>query len=127
MVVQPEEIKRAREFQSWYNSLVTRVNFEDPGEIVGFRAAIRAEVKELCKVSDPWTIANALWYVAHSAKSHENQAASVFMAFEDFALDIVKNKPGKDIHNTLVTGVHYQVPGFEGGTFRVRIQIVNGW
>ena len=48
----------------------------------------------------------------------------MFIAFEDFALDIVKNKPGKDIHSTIVTGVHYQVPSFEGGTFRVRIQEV---
>ena len=124
MIVQPEEIEHARQFQGWYNSLVTRVNFEDPSEIISFRAAVQAEVKERGKTSDPWTFANALWYVAHSARSHENQAASVFIAFEDFALDITKDKPGQEISSIIVTGVHYQVPNFEGGTFRVRIQEV---
>jgi hypothetical protein len=44
------------------------------------------------------------------------------MAFPDEALEIVKSKPGKSTAlATVLTGVNYQIPGFEHGELEVEV------
>ena len=64
----------------------------------------------------------ALWRVAHSSRSGDASGASVFIGFYEECLKIVTEKPGlKGSLRTVVTGIHYQVPGLREATLEGEI------
>lgn len=111
--VSGEEMEEAREVQFWFNARVGRVNWTDPKSILEFKADYLAIAK-----CNP----DALWLVAHSSRSENSGAASVFMAFPEECLEIIKNKPGlKDRNEVVLTGINYQIPGFISGEIEIKI------
>ena len=104
----------ARVVQDWFNARIQRVNFSDPENIAKFKAELQVELVNWTEREqlDLKVAASALWRVAHSSRSTDASAASVFMAFPEQAEWIVENKPGLQINQTatILTGVNYQVP-----------------
>jgi len=116
-----ELMRQAEQVQFWYNSRVQRVNWTDPKDIAAFRVSLNERIEEWhkeTKASD-WEMANALWIVAHSARSEESTGNSVFMAFLDQAEKIIKDKPGlaasQKSQEIILNGLAYQLPGFTNG------------
>jgi hypothetical protein len=114
MKVTEAQYAAAKVIQDWFNARIQRVNFSDPENINRFREELMGEIKVWLERDglDPRAAASALWRVAHSSRSSDASAASVFMAFPDESLWIIEHKPGVAINCTvtIITGVSYQVP-----------------
>lgn len=113
-------LEGAHQVQFWYNSRVFRVNWTDPKEILAFKLALNDRVSEWLQDGhlDRWQAANALWIVAHSARSEDATAGSVFLAFPEECERIVAEKPGtkaQPVQEIILTGLAYQLPGFVSG------------
>jgi len=114
----------AKKLQDWYNARQGSVNWHDNDRIVDFKSKWNKHVQEVLDAStlESDLISEALWWVAHSARSGDNGAGSVFMAFPDKCLEIVGAKKGlKDAFETLFNGMHYQLPNISDLTVEVEI------
>jgi hypothetical protein len=115
----------------WYNPRAKRTNWADAKSIIEFKTAFDARLQELMddEKLDRMAAASALWRVAHSSRSGDASGASVFIGYYDECLVIVKEKPGLiGSLRTIVTGIHYQVPGLreaalEGEIVDVQVNI----
>ncbi len=77
--------------QFWYNARVGRVNWSDIKDIQAFKIALAERIDEwLATGIDRKRAANALWHKAHSSRGADASAASVFMAFPEECLEIVR-------------------------------------
>jgi hypothetical protein len=108
----PKEVyERAKEVQTWYNARQARVNWSDGREVVAFAAEYRAKIQDALGDLDSRVAASALWRVAHSARSTNAGAGSVFIAYPDEVMWIIREKPGQTAKcRTVVTGLKYQLP-----------------
>jgi hypothetical protein len=121
----PEKLlASAKNIQDWYNARAKRTNWADAKSINELKTAFDARLKEWMDDEriDRMTAASALWRVAHSSRSGDASGASVFIGFYDECLKIVAEKPGlKGSLRTVVTGIHYQVPGLREATLEGEI------
>lgn len=118
--ISKDDYERANVIQHWFNARAKRTNWSDPNEIAKMKIELAAEVSKLSM--DRWIAANALWRVAHSSRSTETSAASVFMAFPEECRRIIAEKPGRKPRKmTVLTGLNYQVPGLTEVELDVRI------
>jgi len=102
----------AHTLQMEFNAQVKRVNFYDPQSIGGFRKWWQDAIKDwatTCGITMQLA-SYAIWREAHSARSENSTAASVFMGVPDEASEIVKAKPGiigLERVRTLLVGLNY--------------------
>jgi len=109
--VEKELLTQAHELQMEFNVRVSRVNWSDPEEITPFHLWWQGRVREWARsvgVSEK-TAACALWREAHSSRSEDSSAASVFIGFPEEAKWVIAEKPGKRDSgvNTLLVGLNY--------------------
>jgi hypothetical protein len=104
----------AHNLQLEFNARIKRVNFSDVESIQSFKTwwqdRLYAWVEDR-KVTAR-AAAYALWREAHSSRSQNMTAASIFMGFPGYARAIIIEKPGlqKDT-NTLLLGLQYVFDG----------------
>jgi hypothetical protein len=117
MPVDSVQYECAKVLQEWYNARSMRVNWSDPDAVGKFKTLFVQEAKTWMEREglDERIAASALWRVAHSSRSSNAGAASVFIAFPEASRWIVAEKPGLKSTGlaTILTGCNYQVPGLE--------------
>lgn len=116
--------KQAISLHIWFGNRSKTVNWKDGRAIAEFKETYRLSVDIYLKGKDRNQAAYTLWHVAHSAKSTNAGAASVFMAFPDECREIVKDKPGRKSRIVILTGITYQIPDFTDYTGEVDVRDV---
>ncbi len=124
-------IIEAEALQTQYNFRVKQTNFSDPAAIDDFTAWWTQEVQGWIdsSKSPKAALADALWHVAHNARSAQAGAGSVFMAdpLREEVLDIVRNKPGLrkgSNNNVVVTGLQFALPADRLDLVVAKVEIV---
>jgi hypothetical protein len=104
-----ELIDSARVMQDWYNARAKKVNWQDSNAIQEFKLAWQDRIKE--EKYNRNSLANAVWWIAHSSRSENSGAGSVFLGFHEEACKIIATKPGHDKKrfSTILVGMQYQV------------------
>ncbi|MGW8178224.1 MAG: hypothetical protein ACWGQW_05565 [bacterium] len=118
----------ATKLQDWYNARSKSVNWQDSDRIIEFKFRWQDEVQNLINMveADRYELAQALWWVAHSARSSHSGAGSVFMAFHKECLRIVTERPGySNEFETILTGMNYQLPNYVGEEMIVDVEVVD--
>lgn len=114
----------AKTMQDWYNARQGKVNWHDSEKVIEFKTRWLKRVEQTLEVSDieKSHLANALWFVAHDARSEDSGAGSVFMAFHEECLRIVTDLDGlSDEFETMFTGMEHQLPNTEELTAEVEV------
>lgn len=113
------QAEQAKEVQFWFNARVTRVNWTDNKSIQSFKIALAERIEEwLATGISRKDAAYALWHQSHSSRGADASAASVFLAFPDECLEIVRSKPGEVVKEVVLTGLNHQIPNFKSGTLK---------
>jgi hypothetical protein len=114
-------ISKAKSLNNWFGRQSKTVNWKDGEEIRSFRASFMKHVNAWIGKNDPQDYVHALWRVAHATRSKTAGGGSVFFAFPDECKEIISNKPGRNSNMVVITGIHYQVPGFTNYTGEIEI------
>jgi hypothetical protein len=102
------------------SSLMTEAYMVTDGEWLAQQLGFKSEASV-----DERVAASPLWRVAHSSRSSNAGAASVFIAFPEASRWIVAEKPGLKSTGvaTILTGCNYQVPGLE--ELKAEVEVVD--
>ena len=116
----------AKGLQDWYNARQGSVNWHDSDRIIEFKSKWVIHVEEFIvdEKLDRNLLARALWWVAHSARSSDSGAGSVFMVFQSECLEIVGDKVDITVNfETMFNGMHYQLPNVDN--LEVEVEVVD--
>jgi len=109
-----DALRIARKMQDWYNANASEVNWQDAIAIQQFKLEWKERIAD--ETLPRYELANALWFIAHGARSVNSGAGSVFLGFPEEALDIVLEKPGQQYvkteqgYETVIVGLPKQCP-----------------
>ena len=105
----------AMALQVWYNGRVKRHNWSSSDDTNALKGQWTQKIDKFVADGghDRWDVANALWAVAHSSRSDDAGAASIFWGMPDETRRIILEKPGKqgvqEAQGLVMTGLLYNV------------------